>query len=92
MLVAVPGVLMRGSANKTKQNDSSLVDVENSHENMNLSDELRDVINSLLFYKINMPSSSSNKSIICSLEDIQNKLQILKNPGTYEVILKIKLR
>jgi len=65
--------------------DSSLIEIENRNEN--LSEELRDVINSLLFYKINMPSSTSNKSIIGSLEDIRNKLLIIKNVNTYEVII-----
>ena len=76
----------------TEDNQSSLEESENSNENLRLSDEVREVINSLLFYKINMPSATSNKLIICSLEDIQNKLQEIKNLDTFEVILKIKLR
>ena len=75
----------------TEDNKSSLEESEGSNENMKLSDELREAINSLLFYKINLPSSTSNKSIICSLEDIQNKLQVIKNLDTYEVIINIKL-
>ena len=67
------------------QQDSSLLEIENRNEN--LSEEIKEVINSLLFYKINMPSSTSNKSIIGSLEEIQNKLLILKNVNTYEVLI-----
>jgi hypothetical protein len=69
--------------------ESSVNEIENLDDNIKLSNDLKKVINSLLFYKINMPSSTSNKSIIGSLEEIQNKLQIIKKSDTYEVILSI---
>jgi hypothetical protein len=68
-------------------NPESMEETEIMDDNRKLSDDLKDAINSLLFFKINMPSSTSNKSIISSLDDIHNKLQIVKNCNTYEVIL-----
>ena len=67
----------------------SIEETEIMDDNRKLSEDLKDAINSLLFYKINMPSSKRNKSIITSLDNIHNKLQIVKNCNTYEVILNI---
>ena len=64
-------------------------ETEMMDENCKLLEDLKESINSLLFYKINMPSSTSNKSIISSLDDIHNKLQIVKNSNIYEVISNI---
>lgn len=72
------------NGHESSMHESYIID-----ENLKLSEDLKEVINSLLFYKINKPSSTSNKSIIVSLEEIQNKLQIIKKFNTYEVILNI---
>ncbi len=69
--------------------ESSVKETEYVDENMKLSEDLKEAINSLLFYKINMPSSTSNKSIITSLDEIHDKLQIIKKSNTYEVILNV---
>ncbi len=62
-------------------NDDSDVNQEKSE-----IETLKEVINSLLFYKIDMPASSSNRSILNSLEKVEEKLNIIKNCNTYIVI------
>ena len=51
----------------------------------NIKDEIESAIKSLLFYKIDMPASSSNRSILNSLESINNKLGLIKNCNVYLV-------
>jgi len=70
-------------------NPESIQETELMDENCKLIEDLKETINSLLFYKINMPSSTSNKSIITSLDDMHNKLQIVLNSNIYEVISNI---
>lgn len=73
------------------ENDYSSIYSESSIEDDNnfIEEELTDTIKSLLFYKIDMPASSSNKFIITSLEQIQIKLGELKNCHTYYVTINI---
>jgi hypothetical protein len=49
-------------------------------------EELITLIKGLLFYKIDMPAGSSNRSILSSFESIESKLNSLKNCNTYLVI------
>ena len=74
------------SSNKFTENENSseLSDAEDSIENY--KEELVEAVKSLLFYKIDMPTSSSNKSILNTLELIHDKLNLLKNCNIYTVI------
>ncbi len=47
--------------------------------------EIRHAIKSLLFYKIEMPTNSSNKSIINNLNVINKRLEEIKNCNIYLV-------
>jgi hypothetical protein len=60
--------------------DSEMADELNTSKQ-----ELKEAIDSLLFYKIDMPATSSNRSIISSLNLIEETLPKLKNCGIYTV-------
>lgn len=55
-------------------------------EDKDLETELKEMIKSLIFYKIEMPSASGSRAILSSLEQIEEKLKILKNCNSYMVI------
>jgi hypothetical protein len=75
-------------ANKINQSESnlseeSLSDNENHLESI---ESLKENIDSLLFYKIDMPATSRDRSILTNLDLIQTKLSKIKNCHIYNVI------
>lgn len=71
----------------TPRNNSSILlsEADEEEEISDSKEELKEAISSLLFYKIEMPTSSSNKSILSALERIEEKLNKLKNCNIYTV-------
>ena len=76
----------RGNSKNTSELESERIDSEDSMSCIqDTKDDLITLIKGLLFYKIEMPSGSSNRSILSSLSEIESKLNSLKNCDTYLV-------
>lgn len=72
-------------ADSNKESPSS----EDDSESYSPSSELVDKINELVFSKIEMPSSTSNKSILGALEHIESLLDKIDQSEIYEVKFNI---
>jgi hypothetical protein len=72
-------------ASETESTPEVMESEESISTTQDVKEELVNIIKGLLFYKIEMPASSSNKSILSSLEAIETKLNSVKNCNTYLV-------
>lgn len=76
-----------------EEEDNNSIDESNGHdeesESISPATELVDKIHELVFSKIEMPSSSSNKSILGSLEYIETLIEKVDQDRIYEVIIYI---
>ena len=71
--------------NNSEVNDSKSVDCSEEEVSVDLTTEVKSAIESLIFYRINMPPSSSIKSILNKLEYIHDNLEQVENEDFYEV-------
>jgi hypothetical protein len=69
-----------------KIEDSSFNMSEESSEEEDPLETLKEQIESLLFYKIDMPATSRDRSILSTLDKIQSRLSGLKNCNVFNVI------
>lgn len=82
----ITNILDESCASRTlsdEERESSLH--EDPYEVRTSKQEMKEAVDSLLFYKIDMPATSSNRSIISSLNLIEETLPKLKNCGIYTV-------
>jgi hypothetical protein len=70
-----------------KENKNIDEDVMSQDNNIkeDIRQEIENAIRGLLFYKIEMPTNSSNKSIMSYLDIINSKLNDIKNCNVYLV-------
>jgi hypothetical protein len=69
-----------------KIEDSSSIMSEEFYEEIDPFEILKEQIDSLLFYKINMPASSRDRSILSKLDQIRSGLSNLRNCSVFNVI------
>lgn len=65
-----------------KQNESDCRSDEAENEELELRKQLKTELNELVFYKIEMPSASSNKKIILCIDRIIEIINIISNKSS----------
>jgi hypothetical protein len=59
--------------------------IDNEENVITLEEELKEKIKELLFYKVELPSSSSNKLIVNTLENLLRLMENVENDNLHKV-------